>query len=312
MLLHPRIRGKQRCQFLHLEFVVLAAPRRIHEDKILAAMTRNCLFEIRCRVDDFDGKPQNLRIFFELLHRRDTVGIRRDERPFEVLLKHKMRGDFCERRCLSDACRTDECIDARAVRPGLQPVGELHHLRQVSCQNTCSTWVKAVEIRIGDGNLPRHILTQLLTNVLLDERITDGDNLLGLVRRHHGGEHRLHLRKLILEHADALCRAVLICRRGRRRGCWRLCHGRGLRHCFIGGGLRRSGCRGRCRRHIAILRIGRCRRYRRCGGWRCIGQLHHVGGVDIVHGSRLWDGSALRTCRLIHPISVHHIGRQDR
>ena len=128
MLLHPCIRGKQRSQLLHLEFIVLAASRCIHKDEILAAVTCDCLFKIRRRVDDLDGKPQNLRIFFELLHRRDTVGIRRDERPFEVLLKHKMRGDFCERRCLSDARRTDECIDTRAVRPGLQSVGELHHL----------------------------------------------------------------------------------------------------------------------------------------------------------------------------------------
>ena len=68
MLLHTRVRGEQFLELVHLERVVLTAPGRIDENEVLAAVTGNCLFEIRRRVDDLNGQSQDLRVFFQLLH----------------------------------------------------------------------------------------------------------------------------------------------------------------------------------------------------------------------------------------------------
>ena len=48
--------GEQLLQFVHLKIVILAAPRRVDQNKILAAVTCNRFFKIGGGVDHLDGE----------------------------------------------------------------------------------------------------------------------------------------------------------------------------------------------------------------------------------------------------------------
>ena len=164
--------------------------------------------EICGRVDHFHRQPQNLGIFFQLLHRRNTVGVCGNQSPLEVCLQDKMGSDLCQCRGLADPRCPNKGNDTRAVCPELEPVGELHHLTEIAGQHVYGAGIKAVEIHIGNRYLRGEILAEILAHLLTAQRVLYGHDFLGLIRCHHGGEHRLHLCKLILEQPNPFCRCV--------------------------------------------------------------------------------------------------------
>ena len=254
------MRHKQLFELIHLELIVLASPRRVNKNKVLAAVARNRLSEICGGVNDFHRQPQDLSIFLELLYGGDAVGIRRDERPLEILLQHEMRSNLRKGCRLADACRADEGNNAGTVGTQAQPVRELHDLRQIPCQNARRTRIKTVQIHIGDRDLAGKILAQLLMDILPAQCISDRDDFLWFVRRHHGGEHCFHLCQLILKETNSFRRTVVRgCIRSRRNGgllCGRRCR-------IIGRGHR-------------LLRQSIGRRFRHIGERRGSGLLHRI------------------------------------
>ena len=57
VLFHTRMRHKQLFELIHLELIVLASPRRVNKNKVLAAVARNRLSEICGGVNDFHRQP---------------------------------------------------------------------------------------------------------------------------------------------------------------------------------------------------------------------------------------------------------------
>ena len=114
---------------------MLTAPRRVDENQLLLAKLLYGFLEFIRRIDDGDGKSEDVGIRLELLDRRYAICVRRNERRADALFQDALRGDLRERRRLADARRPQESRDLSLAALEFKAVRHLHVVGEILRQS---------------------------------------------------------------------------------------------------------------------------------------------------------------------------------